>query len=165
MRSVDMKSLWHVPMIAGLFLSCATTPMAESVTRQTGRPCPSPRYVEFLDGSQFFQLTGRLVSRHGSNTLHPVSSAKFLYWEARDNPKAKPLKLTLDDAGEFSVEIGLPWSKQLACRDDQVVETQYVSEQHLVIRAHGCSDLKLTVGPKWLPRDVELDCRALRRTG
>jgi hypothetical protein len=157
--------LWQALILPGVLVACATTPVQEAVTRSTGKPCPNPRYVEFSDGSRFFQLTGRLVSRQGSTRVRPISSAEFLYWDARDNPDAKPLDTALDDAGNFTVEIGLPWSQQLMCREGEIVETEHVTEQHLVIRAYGCSDLKLTVDPKWVSHDVELDCKPIRRTG
>ena len=118
-----------------------------------------------MDGEKFFQLEGRLMSRDRSNILHPVRAAKLLYWDARDNRDAKPLELTVDDGGEFTVAVGLPWSKEMACRDGVVVETQYVGEEHFVIRAPGCSELKLTVDPKWSPHDIELKCSAIHNTG
>ena len=160
-----MKALWLFPAIVWLLLSCASTPARESSTRNTGRPCPNPKYIKFSDGSQFFQVTGRLVSRDRANVLQPVRSAQLLNWVARDNPKAQPREVTIDEEGHFTVEVGLPWSSEEVCRDGQLIETEWVGEEDFVIRAARCSEMKLKVGPKWLPHDIELKCSKSRLNG
>ena len=160
-----MSTRWLVLAIGWLLLACATTSARETVIRNTGEPCPNPRYIEFQDGSRFFQLSGRLVSRERSDVVRPIKSARIFYWVARDNPKAKPLELAFDAQSNFTVEVGLPWSAELVCREGRIVETEYVGEEYFLVRADGCSDLKLTVNPKWVPHDVVLQCRKSGRTG
>jgi len=160
-----MNVTWQCLAIGILFLECATSPVHETVTKNTGAACPRPNYLEFRDGARVFQLNGRFVRRDGHNSWQPVRSPQVLYWDARDSPTAQPLELAVDEAGNFTVEVGLPWSSELVCRNGQVVETEQVGQEYFLVRAEGCSNLKLGVGPKWVPHDIELKCHALRKTG
>ncbi len=160
-----MSRLWILTVTLTLALSCATTRPEDEAPVAAGDPCPQPRYIEFLDGSRLQEIEGRLIARDEAGTLHPIGSARILYWDVRDDPDAHPPEILIDRDGRFKTTVGLPWSKQLFCREGRVASKQTVGTGKLVIRARGCEETLITVGPDWVTQDIELRCSSSRGSG
>ena len=144
-----------LPMVVG----SATARHDHAVSEpDVGEPCPHPRYIRFEDGGSLEEVRGRLVGRDDKGLEQVIHAPRVILASRREIPDAKPKKLEVNNDGTFSVVLWLDWSRVVKCSDGKLIASEQITPEAYAFRAKGCDDTVVTVGPDWVPRDIELRC-------
>lgn len=139
--------------------ACATTgPVHAEHEPQVGDRCPHPRYILISCGSSFREVSGRLVAHDPAGAQRPIRSPRVQLASLRDVSGAGKTKLQVTSDGSFTAVLGLPWSEHLNCKDGVLAASEIVLHEEYAFWARGCEPTVVSVGPDWVPRDIELRC-------